>query len=289
MKNNIVEQIRHLIDLHKVDDEIVSEHKNLAEAPLEVKALKVRLDRLTIQRNNIQERINHLQEQQKRLEHEIAEDAERLNKSRNKSMQVEDSRAQNAIEREINTMENLRITREEEKKALKEEIQRQQGEFESVNEDYEPLFKEFEEKNAGLEVRLQTCKDRLAELAKERELATKEISAHILNRYDFIRMRLEHPVIVPVHETVCSGCYMAMPQQEFIKLKRTEEILSCPNCQRLVYPDTLDLKGLIDPILPSNKDMINDDTGEDEDEVQENLELESDNLDSENLDSDKEA
>ena len=57
----------------------------------------------------------------------------------------------------------------------------------------------------------------------------------MLGRYEFIRNRLRHPVIVPVNEGVCSGCHIAIPPQVFIDLQRGSHIMSCPNCQRLMY------------------------------------------------------
>ena len=63
----------------------------------------------------------------------------------------------------------------------------------------------------------------------------KDIPAPVLGRYEFIRNRLRHPVIVPVEEGICSGCHIAIPPQVFIDLQRGNHIMSCPNCQRLMY------------------------------------------------------
>ena len=54
-------------------------------------------------------------------------------------------------------------------------------------------------------------------------------------RYEFIRKRLEHPVIVAVKEGICTGCHIAVPPQSYIELQRGQQILSCPNCQRLIF------------------------------------------------------
>ena len=61
------------------------------------------------------------------------------------------------------------------------------------------------------------------------------ISPPVLSRYEFIRNRLRHPVIVPVEAGICSGCHIAIPPQVFIDLQRGNHIMSCPNCQRLMY------------------------------------------------------
>ena len=57
----------------------------------------------------------------------------------------------------------------------------------------------------------------------------------ILKRYEFIRSRIKNPVIVPVDAGICSGCHISIPPQSFIELQKGIQILSCPNCQRLIY------------------------------------------------------
>ena len=63
----------------------------------------------------------------------------------------------------------------------------------------------------------------------------RAIPRPVFMRYEFIRQRLEHPVIVAVREGVCSGCNIAIPPQAFIDLQRGQQIQSCPNCQRLIF------------------------------------------------------
>jgi predicted nucleic acid-binding Zn-ribbon protein len=33
----------------------------------------------------------------------------------------------------------------------------------------------------------------------------------------------------------CSGCYMSIPPQVFVNVKKNESIISCPQCGRLLY------------------------------------------------------
>ena len=67
--------------------------------------------------------------------------------------------------------------------------------------------------------------------------ARREVPAPVFGRYEFIRERLQHPVIVPVNGGVCSGCNIAIPPQNYIELQKAAQILSCPNCQRLMFWD----------------------------------------------------
>jgi predicted nucleic acid-binding Zn-ribbon protein len=230
-----LEQIRQLVALQHVDDGIHAVHAELEAAPKEVEALEKRFAAQDSQRNWIIEKVQHLQEQQKRLDADIEDDESRLMNSKNKLMQVENDREYQAMVREMDNMERQNISREEERMALQEERALQEENLRNVEETWNELKVELERQQENLEFRLNLSRERLEELEAKRAEVGKDIPAPVLGRYEFIRNRLRHPVIVPVEEGICSGCHIAIPPQVFIDLQRGNHIMSCPNCQRLMY------------------------------------------------------
>ena len=230
-----LEQIRQLVALQHVDDGIHAVHAELEAAPKEVEALEKRFLAQDSQRNWILEKVQHLQEQQKRLDADIEDDESRLANSKNKLMQVENDREYQAMVREMDNMERQNISREEERMALQEERALQEENLRNVEETWNELKVELERQQENLEFRLNLSREKLEGLEAERATVSKDIPAPVLGRYEFIRNRLRHPVIVPVEEGICSGCHIAIPPQVFIDLQRGNHIMSCPNCQRLMY------------------------------------------------------
>lgn len=230
-----LDQIRQLVELQKVDDEIFSVRQDMESAPRELEELDRRFSALDAQRERIMDKLTHLREQQKRIAVEIDDDSDRLRKSRNKLMQVEDARSYHAMVREMDSMERINRSREEEKVALMEELQLQEANLAAVDQDHSALKAELEVKRDGLQEKLDACTARLESLGGVRDTASQAIPNPVFQRYEFIRRRLEHPVIVPVEDGICSGCHIAVPPQSFIELQRGQQILSCPNCQRLIY------------------------------------------------------
>ena len=220
-----LDQIRQLVELQQVDDAIFAVRQELESAPRQLDELQAKFDASNAQRERIVEKLTHLQEQQKRLAMEIDDDSARIRKSKNKLMQVENTREYHAMMREMDSMEKINRSREEEKMTLMEEVQRQN----------EALQAELEVRRDGLEEKIQMAQAKLAELEEKRQHAAGVIPQPVFVRYEFIRKRLEHPVIVGVREGICSGCHIAIPPQSFIELQRGQQILSCPNCQRLIF------------------------------------------------------
>lgn len=230
-----LKQIEQLVDLQKIDDAIHTVKTELKKAPQELEALEQRFATVDEQRNKVLDKLTHIQEQQKRLNIEIDDDSVRIKKSKSKLMQVGNTREYHAMMREMDSMEKLNRTREEEKLALLEELQLQTDNMAEIDLTYTAIKAELEVKQEGLQERVDIANAKLAELEKVRTGAAAGVPAPVFTRYEFIRRRLEHPVIVPVDAGICSGCHIAIPPQAFIELQRGKQILSCPNCQRLIY------------------------------------------------------
>ena len=232
-----IQQIAQLVALQKVDDAIHAMKTELEQAPQEVNMLEQRFAALEEQRAKLLDKLEHLQEQQKRLTSEIDEDATRIKKSKSRLMQVGNTREYHAMLREMDNIEKSSRSREEEKLTLHEALLLENAQLEETSGVYESLKTELEDKRGNLQKRIDTAQARLDILQRERSSTGSAIPPPVFSRYEFIRHRLEHPVIVSVNQGICSGCHIAIPPQAFIELQRGQQILSCPNCQRLIYWD----------------------------------------------------
>ncbi|HMB30880.1 MAG TPA: hypothetical protein VKN82_03565, partial [Desulfohalobiaceae bacterium] len=193
-----LKQIEQLIVLQKVDDEMIQLEKTLQEAPEKVNSIQEKLDQQKKQQAELNEKIALLQEQDHKLHREIEDDNDKIKKSKNKLMMVENSREYHAIMREMDNLEKTNRMREEEKIALGEDLATQNSLLETINNEISKLEKELETTKQNLEEQLNIANNRLEELKAERKKAKQDIPKPILSRYEFIRSRLNNPVIVPV-------------------------------------------------------------------------------------------
>ncbi|MDR2820583.1 MAG: C4-type zinc ribbon domain-containing protein [Desulfovibrio sp.] len=229
------DQIKQLVELQKVDDAIFAVRQDIERSPRELENMERRYEESEAQRNRILDKLAHLQEQQKRLSLEIDDDSARIKKSKNKLMQVGNTREYHAMLREMDGMEKINRSREEEKVTLLEELQLQNNALAEIDSSHDILKTELEAKRDGMEERIQKAQKTLEDLNKKRAKVSRFIPQPVFMRYEFIRVRMEHPVIVAVKDGVCSGCNITVPPQSFIELQRGQQILSCPNCQRLIF------------------------------------------------------
>jgi predicted nucleic acid-binding Zn-ribbon protein len=230
-----IEQIEQLVVLQKVDSEMITLERILEEAPKQLQSLQEKRQYLEQQQGVIQEKINVLMEQKGRIEGEIENDAQKVKKSKNKLMMVENTKEYHAMMREMDTMEKMNRMREEERSNLLADLSDLEGRKDALQKDIDALSESISSQQANLDQELAEKRARLAELDKDKRKASEAVPAPILTRYNFIRDRIPNPAIVPVSEGVCKGCHVVIPPQTFIDLQKGEQILSCPNCLRIIF------------------------------------------------------
>lgn len=230
-----LKQIQQLTVLQKVDDEILTLEAELEAAPRDLAQAEERVGALRDRQGQIQEKIELLGAQQTRLEQEIDDDTMKVRKSKNKLMMVGNTREYHAMMREMDSLEKLNRMREEEKVALTEELAVQRQALDALGQDIAAQESEVATMRAGLDARLEEGGKQLEKLTKQRQTAGKAVPRPILGRYELIRSRLANPVIVSVTGGVCSGCNITIPPQIYNDLQKGQQIISCPNCQRLMY------------------------------------------------------
>jgi len=230
-----LEQIRQLVELQHVDDQIHDVKKELNAAPLEVEELTARFQDEEAKLARIMDKLQHMKEQQKRLDIDMEDENSRLKKSKSKLMQVSNNKEFQAMAREMDNMERNTRTHEEERITLREEIENQEQALKDAQVVRDELKIDLATKEANLATRIKKANSEFEKFETLRKKTGGDVPVPVLSRYEFIRRRLNHPVIVPVRDSICRGCHIAIPPQTFIELQRGQQIWSCPNCQRLIY------------------------------------------------------
>lgn len=230
-----MEQIEQLVVLQKVDSEMITLERILEDAPKQLRNLQEKQAYLKQQQAVIQEKVDVLMEQKTRLEGEIENDSQKVKKSKNKLMMVENTKEYHAMMREMDTMEKMNRNREEERANLLADLSDLEGRKDALQNDINELEATISAQQSTLDQELAEKRARIQILDKDKKKASEAVPAPILTRYNFIRSRIPNPVIVPVSEGVCKGCHVVIPPQAFIDLQKGEQILSCPNCLRIIF------------------------------------------------------
>lgn len=86
--------------------------------------------------------------------------------------------------------------------------------------------------------------------AIERDQARRDsliggVDGDLRRRYEMIFSRRGGVAVVAVQRGTCQGCHMHVPPQLFNQIQRNEQIILCPNCQRMLFwqPESQEVSG----------------------------------------------
>ena len=214
--------------IDKIDSEIKQEQDGLDGR---ISSLVEREGRISEQETQIEE----LEKERRTLEDEMTDKIAHVKERQSKMMQVQTSREQTALLKEI----------EDAKKNVKENEEK----IVSIMEQVEKLTAETtEEKNLlkaektlvdEEKVKVKTVIDELSKGKKtkknRRDKQAGAVNGSMIQKYEILRERRNGLAIVNVLDGVCQGCFMNLPPQKYNMLLRGDQVLECPSCQRLIY------------------------------------------------------
>jgi len=72
---------------------------------------------------------------------------------------------------------------------------------------------------------------------ERREVLSKQIDSKLNKLYSTLKDKRQGVGVVNVKQETCQGCFMHIPPQMFIEVQKNNEIIRCPNCNRILYFD----------------------------------------------------
>lgn len=227
--------LEELIELSKIDKSIddftpliETAQKKLARRATKRDEVLERITELTATIEKANETVASYEEQIKALSEQmtlgVAKEKEIKTEKEMKALSMEAELAKEKL-----THANSEIERQQtivESKTT--EIEAADVELKEVNTEYEKVAAEVGEKMASIDA------DK-GKLFEERNTKTMEIDMKILSFYEKIRVWAKNTAVVPVKKQACYGCYMKLNDSAYATLIKSEELLTCPHCGRIMH------------------------------------------------------
>ena len=160
---------------------------------------------------------------------------EKIRKLRGRTSEIKTNKEYQAHLKEIEAVETQQRGVEEEVLFLMEAVDTAQRELKGdegkvkIEEERIEAFKKKLEEEVG-----ETEKE-LDELKLQREQLVKGIEGELYHLYVQLLETKRGLAVVETRGEVCQGCYMNIPPQLFVEIKKNEKIIQCPQCNRILY------------------------------------------------------
>ena len=224
-----------LIKFQECDSQLVSLSTKKIKLPEKIAKLD---DEFNLFKNEIEQnkrKHDELKARHIESENKIKKINEGMVKTKERLLEVKNNKEYQAMLKEIEIAESSRGDIETEIISILEELDKF---FILVKKDEEILSqrrKEYEAEKKIIEADLNAIDADAASWEQKRADLRKDVSADILARYEKVKNRNNGVGVISVWKEVCNGCHMNIPPQLYNELQKTTELLSCPNCNRIMY------------------------------------------------------
>jgi len=168
-------------------------------------------------------------------ENKIKKLNEGMVKTKTRLLEVKNNKEYQAMLKEIEIAESSRGDIETEIISILEALDKLSGLVKKDEETLKHSKNKYEQEKKIIEDDLNTIDADVLDWEKKRIDLQKNVSDDLLARYERIRNRNKGVGVISVWKAVCNGCHMNIPPQLYNELQRSNELLSCPNCNRIMY------------------------------------------------------
>lgn len=229
------ELLAKLVELQKLEIDAGRIRSHQQNLPIRLHQLD---EEFKISRDAMEQRRAEFEDKQKlkrEKDRQLQAGQEAMKKTRNRLSEVKTNKEYQSMLKEIETTEKKSGKMEEEIITLLDELESASREMKQREEEFETLRLSYEDQKRELQAGVDAQQGRLEELLRDIETMRKDISPDLLKKYDRIKAFANGIAVVPVQKEICSGCHMAIPPQMYNELQTGREILTCPNCNRIIF------------------------------------------------------
>ena len=205
------------------------------ESPKEIDKLKENLDLLSNVMEQDLSAIEELKKVRRAVERELEEIESKFKKSKLRLNDVKSNKEYQAVLKEIEEQKELIFEKEEVVIKYMEDIEIQEAEYASNDGTLRESQQEYKKKQDEFSQRLRDIDKEVQSLNGKMIQSSQNVDKNLLERYNSLRNNLRGRVVTQVVNTICQGCNLGIPPQQYNELIKGGSMKSCPNCNRIIY------------------------------------------------------
>ncbi|WP_027713733.1 zinc ribbon domain-containing protein [Desulfuromonas sp. TF] len=229
------EKMELLKELQEIDQELNKVGQSRKELETERSALDADIERVQGMVDSLNADSEALKEQRRELTQALVLEQENVKKAEARLPSIKTQKEYVAVLKEIDTAKKMN-------KDIEDQIRVKDGEIELLNKEREEKEGELASLREKVDARQGEIAAVLAEYTQvqdekgsQRDVLLKDLPAQLRKRYQLLFERRGGMAVVEARNGACLGCNMHLPPQLFNSLFQTQEILSCPHCNRLLF------------------------------------------------------
>lgn len=186
----------------------------------------------------VKTRVKQVESDRKKLELEAESKKKQIERYALQQFQTKKNEEYRALTLEINNCQAGITELENQQLELMEQAETLQKEAVAASREADETRKMAESQLRQLDAREQSLRDELAALEGNRNELTSGVDERVLRHYERLLHNKGDNVVVGIEHGVCGGCHMRFPVQLMVSCQAAKDMVTCPNCGRILYYST---------------------------------------------------
>jgi hypothetical protein len=227
--------IEKLLILQDRDRRLLHVKDQLAHVEPERKMLQDKSSGAKAGLETVKTKIKQVETERKKRELEVDSKKTQIEKYALQQFQTKKNEEYRALAHEIDTCKGVISQLEDQQLELMEQAEGLQKDLAAANREADQAVKATDSQLKELADREKTLNAELGELESGRAQLTTGLDQGILKRYERLLQHKGGNVVVGIEHGVCGGCHMKFPMQIVVACQANQELITCPNCNRILY------------------------------------------------------
>lgn len=235
MKNDLMK----LLEAQKIDLEIDQLNRYKKEYPKQIENLKKEIEDLKNAVENIKTGIAEKETNRRNIESEIKAERELLAQKDKRLLATRTNKEYTAVQHEIELARERIDSLETEDLELMTELDEMGPEQKEFEKNYKETKKNNNAKIKEIDTKFKSIESDIKALERKSERILNDINSRTLAVYNRLRKGksgLAVSSVDPVKHS-CKGCFKQLPPQKVLEIRRSNKIIFCENCGRILVWD----------------------------------------------------
>ena len=235
MSNSIKTQANILIKLQTIDNEKRSLQSTLDSVNSRIESIERPLKEHEQTWQRKKEKLEDLRKIYRDREREVQTHRHQIEKSGEKARSVKTNKEYQSILKEIDELKTKISNIEDEMLENIEQVESIEIEVANEKNELTLIQSDIRQKIRAIEDETVVTQEKLNILLKNRKAVIEGLSPVVLDYFEKVRAKVGLLTVAAAKDAVCQGCHVNIPPQLYNELQRYEQLVQCPNCQRIIY------------------------------------------------------
>ena len=229
------EQLKRLIELQKIDTEILILRHMINAFPNKITEAESPLKETQLAFNMISQKLDALERKKRDKERLLEDTGEKIRKLKSRTADIKTNKEYQALLHEIESVEKEQWSTENEILTIMEEFEATSKQTKSEEAKYKVYKEKIDVLKRKLELERDAAEKELHVLKQDRAKIAETVDKESYYLYKTLIEACYGLAVTEAKEEICQGCNMNIPPQLFVELKKNEFISTCPQCRRIIY------------------------------------------------------